>query len=113
EVMKEDEVQLYLVGFIESRGGNGVFGISSDKKAKELLVRLSEDSGGRAFFPKDIGEMPIVAAEIAKDLRTQYVISYYPNVNKHDGTFHAVRVVLNPKDKRKLVARTRQGYYAR
>jgi Ca-activated chloride channel homolog len=112
--MKEDEVQVYLVGFIdEEESKGGIFGKSSGKKAKDLLIRLAEDSGGRAFFPKDLSEMPAIAAQIAKDLRSQYVLSYYPSNDKRDGSFRNVRVVVNPKDSRKLIARTRQGYYAK
>jgi Ca-activated chloride channel homolog len=113
EVMKEDEVQLYLVGFVDEDESFSLFGRSRAKKAKDLLIRLAEDSGGRAFFPTDVRETPAIAAQIAKDLRAQYVISYYPSNDKHDGSFHSVRVVVNHGDNRKLIARTRQGYYAR
>src|SRR4029078_648156 len=109
EAMKEDEVQVYLVGFVDEGEPGGLFGRSPAKKAKDLLVRLAEDSGGRAFFPNDVSETPTIAAQIDKDLRTQYVISYYPNNDRRDGSFHSVRVVVN---NRKLIARTRQGYYA-
>lgn len=112
QAMKEDEVQLYLVGFLDEKSGGGIFGMSDAEKAKNLLVRLSEDSGGRAFFPKAISEMPAIASEIARDLRMQYVISYYPRGDaQHASDYHTLRVVVNPKDKRKLIARTRQGYY--
>ena len=109
EVMKEDEVQLYLVGFVDEEESGSLFGRSPAKKAKDLLIRLAEDSGGRAFFPTDVRETPAIAAQIAKDLRAQYVISYYPSNDKTDGSFRSVRVVVN---NRKLIARTRQGYYA-
>src|SRR5215468_4615199 len=113
DVMKEDEVQVYLVGFVDEENSGGFFGGSPAKKAKALLIRLAEDSGGRAFFPTDVREMPAIAAQIAKDLRTQYVVSYYPNNDRRDGSFHTVRVVVSHRDNRKLIARTRQGYYAR
>jgi Ca-activated chloride channel homolog len=109
EAMKEDEVQVYLVGFVDEEASGGFFGKSPSKKAKDLLVRLAEDSGGRAFFPTDVGEMPAIAAQISKELRAQYVISYYPSNNRHDGSFRSVRVAVN---NRKWIARTRQGYYA-
>lgn len=113
EAMKEDEVQVYLVGFIDAEESGGFFGGSPAKKAKQLLIRLAEDSGGQAFFPTDLGETPAIAAQIAKDLRAQYVISYYPHNDRLDGSFRTVRVVVNLRDNRKLIARTRQGYYAR
>jgi Ca-activated chloride channel homolog len=114
EALKEDEVQVYLVGFIdEDEEGKSFFGKSSSKKAKELLSRLAEDSGGRAFFPKELSEMKAIANQIAKDLRTQYIISYYPTNDKRDGTFRAVKVSVDQKGSRKLIARSRNGYYAR
>jgi Ca-activated chloride channel homolog len=115
QALKEDEVQVYFVGFVdEEEDAASLFGKSPAKKAKELLSRLAEDSGGRAFFPKDVSEMPAITQQIAKDLRTQYVLTYYPTNPNRDGSFRTVRVVVNPKDpNRKLIARTRQGYYAR
>jgi Ca-activated chloride channel homolog len=114
EAIKEDEVQVYLVGFIdEEMEEKSLFGKSPAKKAKELLSRIADDSGGRAYFPKDISEIPAIAAQIAKDLRTQYVVSYYPSNDKRDGTFRNIQVGVNSQGSRKLIARTRRGYYAR
>lgn len=114
DALKEDEVQVYLVGFIDEEDSEkSYFGKSPAKKAKDLLTRLADDSGGRAFFPRDVSEMPAIAAQIAKELRTQYVVSYYPTNDKRDGTFRSLKVNVSPKGNRKLIARTRQGYYAR
>jgi Ca-activated chloride channel family protein len=113
EAIKEDEVQVYLVGFIDAEEEKGLFGRSPAKKAKDLLSRIADDSGGRAYFPKDISEIPAIAAQIAKDLRTQYVISYYPANDKRDGAFRTIQVGVNQVGGRKLIARTRRGYYAR
>ncbi len=113
EAIKENEVQVYLVGFISEDEPQGLFNRSPAKKAKELLTRLAEDSGGRAFFPKEVSEMGAIAAQIGKDLRTQYVVSYYPSNQSRDGKYRTVKVTVSPKDSRKLIARTRQGYYAR
>jgi len=113
EAIKEDEVQVYLVGFVDEEEEKSFFGKSPAKKAKDLLSRLADDSGGHAFFPKDIGEIPAIAAQISKDLRTQYVISYYPSNDERDGTFRTIQVGVNNFGGRKLIARARRGYYAR
>ena len=114
EAIKEDEVQVYLVGFIdEEMEEKSLFGKSPAKKAKDLLSRIADDSGGRAYFPKDIGEIPAIAAQISKDLRTQYVVSYYPANEKRDGAFRTIQVSVNQVGGRKLIARARRGYYAR
>jgi Ca-activated chloride channel family protein len=112
QVMKEDEVQLYVVGFLEERGGR-FLGMGANHKARDLLNRLTDDSGGKAYFPEAISELPQIAAEIAGELRSQYVISYYPSNNKSDGAFRNVRVTVNSQEKKKLAVRARQGYYAR
>jgi Ca-activated chloride channel family protein len=114
DALKEDEVQVYLVGFVdEEMEEKSLFGKSPAKKAKDLLSRIADDSGGRAYFPKDISEIPAIAAQIAKDLRTQYVVSYYPSNSNKDGAFRTVQVNVNSPSSRKLIARTRRGYYAR
>lgn len=113
EAIAENEVQIYLVGVFEAEEAMSDLVKSENKRAKELLERLADASGGRSFFPKDIDDMPKIAAQIAKDLRTQYVINYYPSNERRDGTYRSVRVVVNSKDKGKLIARTRLGYFAR
>lgn len=114
KAIQEDDVQLYLIGILdESEEGTSLFGKSATKKAKDLLIRLAEDSGGRAFFPKEASEMPEVMAQVAKDLRSQYVVSYTPTNAKKDGTFRSVKVLATPKDGRKMIVRTRQGYTAK
>ena len=114
KAIQEDDVQVYLVGILDESDDSGsLFGKSATKKAKDLLIRLAEDSGGRAFFPKDASEMPAVMAQVAKDLRSQYVIGYSPTNDKKDGTYRTIKVVAAPKDNRKLIVRTRQGYTAK
>ena len=114
EAIKEDEVQVYLIGFIdEEMEERSLFGKSPAKKAKDLLTRIANDSGGRAYFPKDISEVPAIAANIAKELRVQYVVSYYPTNENRDGALRTIQVSVNQVGGRKLIARTRRGYYAR
>ena len=95
------------------REEKSLFGKSPAKKAKDLLSRIADDSGGRAYFPKDVSEIPAIAAQISKDLRTQYVVSYYPANDKRDGAFRTIQVGVNQVGGRKLIARARRGYYAR
>ena len=53
------------------------------------------------------------AKQVAHDIRHQYTLGYYPSNAARDGTFRAVHVdVIPPRGKGKLVARTRNGYYA-
>jgi Ca-activated chloride channel homolog len=113
QAIKENEVQVYLVGIIGPDERRGLFGGSESRRSKSLLLRLANDSGGRAFFPTDLGEIPEIAAQISSDLRTQYIVNYYPSNDKRDGTFRKVQVLVNSKNNHKYIARTRQGYYSR
>jgi len=105
-------VQIYLIGFISDLDrDSGLFKKSAKDKAEGLLNKLAEETGGKAFFPKELSEVHAIAQQISTDLRTQYAIGYYPTNNKKDGTFRAVRVQVNSGNRR-LIARTRNGYTA-
>lgn len=58
-----------------------LFGEDTDKResrhARRVLETLSEQTGGAAYFPKSLKDVDAVAAEIAKDIRTQYTIAYH------------------------------------
>ena len=114
EAINENDAQIYLVGFVDEEAEEkGVYGDSSLQEARRLLSLIADDSGGRAFFPKNINEIPAIADQIAKDLRSQYVVSYLPSNYNLDGAFHTVKVIVNSQGSRKLIARTRLGYYSR
>jgi hypothetical protein len=50
---------------------------------------------------------------VARDIRNQYTLGYYPTNTKKDGTFRTVQVdIIPPRGKGKLTARTRNGYFA-
>ena len=113
ESIKQNEVQVFMVGFLDDPDSGSPAARWQNKKGKDTLGNLAEDSGGRAFFPKAVEEMPKIAAQIAKDLRTQYVLSYYPTNDKRDGTFRRVSDTARDRAGHKLTVNTRQGYYAR
>jgi Ca-activated chloride channel family protein len=111
--LREADVQIYLIGFTTdlSKDGAWVFGKSEKDKAETLLNKLAVETGGRAFFPRELSEVHTIAQQISVDLRTQYSIGYYPSNARKDGTFRAVKVQVNG-GARRLVARTRTGYTA-
>jgi Ca-activated chloride channel family protein len=110
--LRETDVQVYLIGFISDlEGDGGLFKKSPKDKAQGLLNKLAEETGGKAFFPRELSETHSIAQQISTDLRTQYAIGYYPTNTKKDGTFRAVKVQVNAGNRR-VVARTRNGYTA-
>jgi Ca-activated chloride channel family protein len=56
----------------------------------------------------------MLCRRIARDIRNQYVLGYYPSNRARDGRFRRVRVsIQSPRGYKKLTARHRPGYYAR
>src|SRR2546421_337035 len=109
--LREEDVQIYLIGFVnELDAEKGFIRKSPRDKAVALINKLAAETGGRAFFPQSISELPQIANEIVRDLRTQYVISYDPTNKAHDGTYRAIKVVLDqPSGTDKRIALTRPG----
>lgn len=79
------------------------------------LKKISERTGGRAFFPSHPDELRRTFAQIDEELRSQYLIAYSPTNKSRDGSFRRVKLeVINPElQKQKVQLLYRQGYYAR
>jgi Ca-activated chloride channel family protein len=106
EIQKTDTV-IYTIGLL------GQENKKSAKNAKKALTAIAEASGGLAFFPENVEDVHVICEQVAHDIRHQYTLAYYPSNTAKDGTFRAVHVeVIPPRGHGKLVARTRNGYYA-
>jgi len=76
---------------------------------ERALSTLASGTGGRVFQPTGASELDQAFTQILRDLRTQYLVAYYPrNVPADAPRFHLVKVELSRKD---LRATTRTGYY--
>ena len=81
------------------------------EEARDQLMEIAEQTGGRMHSPHKIEELSSVYSEIADDLRIQYQLSYNSTNRAHDGRWREIRVkVANHPE---AVVRTRKGYYAR
>jgi Ca-activated chloride channel family protein len=114
ESLRENDVQIYIIGFVgELDTQGGIIRKSPKEKAVNLINKLATETGGRAFYPTSLAELPSIANEITKDLRTQYVVSYSPTNKRRDGTFRKVNVKIEDSGRRdKRIAITRPGYTA-
>src|SRR5207248_863828 len=112
--LREEDVQIYVIGFVnELDADKGLIRKSPRDKAVNLINRLASETGGRAFFAQAIAELPQIANEIVRDLRTQYVISYDPTNKAHDGSYRAIKAqVAQPAGTDRRIALTRPGPYA-
>ncbi|HEX8178665.1 MAG TPA: VWA domain-containing protein [Pyrinomonadaceae bacterium] len=79
------------------------------------LRKLSERTGGRAYFPKSEEDLRAAFAQIQQELRSQYLIAYSPTNKARDGQFRQVRIEINNPELRKENLRLtyRQGYFAK
>ena len=81
------------------------------EEASQQLQEIAEQTGGRMYTPKRIGELAGVYAEIAADLRIQYLLAYNPTNRAQDGRWREIRAEV--ENHPEAVVRTRKGYYSR
>jgi Ca-activated chloride channel homolog len=113
--LREEDVQIYVIGFVNELDKDAGFIRKSPRdKAVTLINKLASETGGRAFFPESVSELPQIANEIVRDMRTQYVIAYNPTNKTQDGSYRAIKVTVDqPSDSEKRIALTRTGRLAR
>jgi Ca-activated chloride channel family protein len=115
EALKEQDVQIFVIGFVnELEKERGFISKSKRQKAVDLLDKMAKETGGRSFYPTSLSELPTIAEQITKDMRTQYVVSYRPASAGRPGEFRPVRVAVSDgRGGEKRIAVTRSGYTAR
>jgi Ca-activated chloride channel family protein len=96
---------------IESSAGRNTGG-------EHALIQFSEDTGGRYYYAKSLPELDQVFQQISEQLRTQYLIGFYPKARQTDSDFRRLEVTLAPAaggpaaaELSQYVARHRMGYY--
>jgi hypothetical protein len=77
--------------------------------ADDYLKALAEKSGGRLLRADTLASLPDAFAQIAAELRTQYMLGYYPLDKKHDDRYRRIKVATTRKD---VMIRARPGYLA-
>jgi Ca-activated chloride channel family protein len=92
------------------RAGVTIYAIGlGDDPDKRKLEKLSEETGGRAFFLKNVDELAGIYSTIENELRSQYLIAYQSsNTTSGSNTFRSVDLKVN---KPGMEAKTIRGYY--
>jgi VWFA-related protein len=99
--LRKSGITLYVIGL------GGVAGISL--KGEKLLSQLAEETGGRAWFPRDEQQLAFAYGTIANEVQHKYLLAYTPHNQQRDGKWRTIDVkVLNPA----LRIRARKGYTA-
>lgn len=97
---------VYSIGLLYDEDGR------QEHRARKVLQMLSDQTGGLAFFPKSLDQVDEIAAEVAHDIREQYILGYHPTRPVTAGGYRAIRVTATAPGYRKLTVRTRTGYLA-
>ncbi len=102
----KSEAVIYSIGI----GDNFYDGVDEG-----ALKKISERTGGRAFFPRDESQLRQAFRQIQDEMRSQYLIAYEPVNQKRDGTYRKIEIQLvNPElSKQKVTLTHRQGYFSK
>ncbi len=82
-----------------------------DLGGEHALITLAEQTGGKSFYVSD-GGLDKAFARVSEDLRTQYLLGYYPKNQEPGRAFHRVRVTIPRAAAEACNIRHRAGYYA-
>ncbi len=108
---QQAEVILYsiIIVPIENSAGRDIGG-------EHALIQLSRDTGGKYFYASGTAQLDAAFQKISDELRTQYLIAYYPSTRLSDSDYRRIEIKINPDTKdypepSQLVVRHRTGYY--
>jgi len=106
EAAQKAEAVIYSIGI----GDNYYGGVD-----KGALERISERTGGRAYFPRSERELREAFKQIEEEMRSQYLLAYEPVDQDLDGSYRKIEIkVVDPElQKQKVRLTHREGYFAK
>ena len=84
EAALRNEVMIYSLIDVPIEASAG-----RDTGGEHALITLAEQTGGKHFYVSD-GGLDKAFARVSDDLRTQYLLGYYPHNQEPGRTFHRV-----------------------
>jgi len=112
----DNQSHAYLEDAIKEcqRAETNIYAISTDvspsrDRGDDVLEKMAVATGGKAFFPQSLDDMPNSFKQIQDELRSQYALVYKPADFKADGAFRPIYLFCLD---RKYTVRVRQGYFA-
>ena len=90
----------------------GIYDEQDEDRRPGVLKRFAADTGGEVFLPAEVQDVVPICKEIARDIRSQYTLSYLPTNKNHDGAYRLIQVRAAAKGRGRLLVRTRSGYFA-
>jgi VWFA-related protein len=113
DIAQRTETTIFAISTKAGLSGSvpGVESGTVKDKGDRDLDRLCDETGGAALFTGDMLQLERAFTKVARELRTQYLITYKPTNIKYDGSYRRVDVKLtNGHEHLKL--RTKKGYKA-
>lgn len=106
EAAQRAEAVIYSIGI----GDSFYYGVDEG-----ALKKISERTGGRAYFPRDEKELRQAFRQIQDEMRSQYLVAYEPTNRALDGSYRKIEIqLINPElEKQKVKLTHRQGYFAK
>jgi Ca-activated chloride channel homolog len=106
EAALRNEVMIYPIIDvpIEASAGRDIGG-------EHALITLAEQTGGKHFYVSD-GGLDKAFSKVSDDLRTQYVLGYYPQHQMPGTNFHRIVVTIPRAARQEFNIRNKAGYYA-
>ena len=104
DLAKRSETAIYSIG-LQSDDGRSRTGF---READFVLRQLAQETGGRAFFPQEVDDLPEIYQQISDELSSQYTVGYTSANPLRNGQWRRIVVRVNRDS---ATARTKQGYY--
>jgi VWFA-related protein len=106
QAVLKSEAVIYSIGI----GDNFYSGVDEG-----VLKKISERTGGRAYFPRDESELREAFKQIQDEMRSQYLLAYEPSNQKRDGSYRKIEIQLSNQQMQrdKVKVTHRQGYFAK
>ena len=108
---QQAEVIIYsiIIVPIENSAGRDIGG-------EHALIQLARDTGGKYFYASGLQQLDAAFRQISDELRTQYLIAYYPSTRLADSDYRSIEIKVDPTTKdypnpADLQVRHRSGYY--
>jgi Ca-activated chloride channel family protein len=100
-----NEVMIYSIIDVPIEASAG-----RDLGGEHALITLSEQTGGKYFYVGD-GGLDKAFAKVSDDLRTQYLLGYYPRNQEPGRVFHRIEVTVPRASTEDFNVRHKTGYY--
>jgi Ca-activated chloride channel family protein len=82
-----------------------------DTGGEHALITLSQETGGKSFYASE-GGLEKAFERVSDDLRTQYLLGYYPHNQEPGKIFHRLQVTVPRAAPEEVNLRYRTGYYS-